>query len=133
MIYAYWILRIGFGLSYIYSGSDMFSTPSHWYGYVPQWFSRAIIDAGFTVDQFLKAQGSVEMIIGVIFLLWFLERRTFGRGLLRMLYIFVAVQMALILLFSGIDPNTFRDIVFFAAAVALFFLERQRMTQKIYE
>ncbi len=122
---SYWILRVGFGLSYLYSGSNMFFVPRHWYGYMPQWFSRTIIDVGFTVDQFLKLQGAVEMAMGVLFLAWFINGQTRWNSVLHIVYMGVAVQMLLILLLSGIDPNTFRDIVLLAAAVALLLMSRK--------
>lgn len=124
-ISARFLLRLGFGISYLYSGSDMFLHPSRWYGFMPPWFSRDIIRAGFTVDDFLKFQGTIEVIVGILFLFWFFDRWEWGRVLLRLLCVFVFVQMALILLFTGLDPITFRDIVFGAAAVALLALSFQ--------
>lgn len=108
-----WSLRIGLGLMYLYSGYDLFFNPYHWYGFVPKWFSQAVTSVG-PLDTYLRFQGVGELIIGILFLAWFL-----GRWGLRVASIAVAVEMALILLFVGVDPITFRDIGLLGAAFAL--------------
>lgn len=124
---AYWFLRIGFGASYLYSGADMFLNPRHWYGYMPHWLSTNMHHQGFTVDQYLKAQGTAEIIMGVLFIAWFINEKTaFGFNLLKYLYWLVGIQISFILLFSGVDPNTFRDFVYIGGVGALSHLLNER-------
>lgn len=114
-----WALRFGLGLMYLYSGYDLFYNPRHWYGFVPKWFSQAITQVA-SVEAYLQFQGIAEMIIGVLFLAWFLD----ARGV-RLVSALAVLEMALILLFVGIDPITFRDIGLLGAASALFIMSFQ--------
>lgn len=110
-----WALRFGLGLMYLYSGYDLFYNPQHWYGFLPQWFS-GILGGGLSViNAYLRLQGVGEFIIGLLFLAWF-----FGSRGVRIAAALAVIEMALILLFVGIDPITFRDIGLLGGAVALF-------------
>lgn len=110
-----WPLRLGLGAMYLYSGYDLFVNPRHWYGFVPQWFSRAIVPEVFpSIDSYLKLQGAGEFLVGLVFLAWFLRRRW-----VRAAAFLAVVEMALILVFTGVDPITFRDIGLLGAAFAL--------------
>lgn len=108
-----WSLRLGLGLMYIYSGYDLFANPQHWYGFVPQWFSRAVTSL-VPIEAYLRLQGIGELIVGLLFLAWF-----GGRWGVRTASIIAALEMTLIILFVGIDPITFRDIGLLGAALAL--------------
>ncbi len=111
-----WALRLGLGAMYLYSGYDFIANPQHWYGFVPQWFSRAIVPAVFpSIDTYLRFQGAGEFLLGFLFLAWFLPR-----SVLKLAAAAAALEMALILYFVGIDPITFRDIGLLGAALALF-------------
>ena len=111
-----WLLRLGFGAMYLYSGYDFLANPQHWYGFVPQWFSRAIVPGVFpTIDMYLRFQGAGEFLLGLVFLAWFLPWRW-----LRLAAFLAALEMALIIFFVGVDPITFRDIGLLGAALALF-------------
>lgn len=114
-----WALRLGLGLMYLYSGYDLFYNPQHWYGFVPKWFSQAVIQIG-PIETYLRLQGLGELVIGLLFLAWFLGAR--GARIAAML---AALEMALILLFVGIDPITFRDIGLLGAATALLIMSFQ--------
>lgn len=114
-----WALRAGLGLMYLYSGYDLFYNPQHWYGFVPKWFSQAVTPVA-SVEAYLQFQGVAEMIIGVLFLAWFLG----ARGV-RVASGLAVLEMALILLFVGVDPITFRDIGLLGAASALFIMSFQ--------
>ena len=112
-------LRVGLGLMYLYSGYDLMANPQHWYGFVPRWFSQAVAQLA-SIETYLRAQGVGELALGVLFLAWFLPR-----GLARFAAFAAAGEMALILLFVGIDPITFRDIGLLGASAALFLLSRK--------
>lgn len=110
-----WLLRLGLGAMYLYSGYDLFVNPRHWYGFVPAWFSRAIVPEVFpSIDVYLKLQGAGELLIGLLFLAWFLRRRW-----VRVAALAAVAEMALIIGFVGVDPITFRDIGLLGAALAL--------------
>lgn len=109
-----WALRLGLGLMYLYSGFDLFYYPYHWYGFVPKWFSQ-IVNQVASVEAYLRLQGIGEFIIGLLFLAWF-----GGKLGVRIASILAVLEMALIIIFVGIDPITFRDIGLLGAAVAIF-------------
>lgn len=112
-------LRLGLGLMYLYSGWDIIANPRHWYGFVPRWFSQTVAQLG-PIDNYLRLQGSVEIVIGLLFLAWFLRRSA-----VRLVSQVAAAEMALILLFVGIDPITFRDIGLLGAALAMLVISRR--------
>lgn len=111
-----WILRLTLGLMYLYSGYDLFANPQHWYGFVPQGFSRAITPL-LSVDAYLRIQGIGEFVMGLLFLAWFGG----GRGV-QIASALASLEMILILIFVGVDPITFRDIGLLGAALALFII-----------
>ena len=113
-IHPIWPLRLGLGAMYLYSGYDLFANPQHWYGFVPQWFSRAVTQT-ISLDGYLRFQGIGEGLIGFLFLAWFL-----GAWGVRIAASLAAIEMALILAFVGIDPITFRDVGLLGAALAAF-------------
>ena len=115
-----WPLRLGLGLMYLYSGYDLFTYPHHWYGFVPQWFSRSVTSI-VSIDTYLRLQGIGELAIGLLFLAWFA-----GRWGVRIAALLMTVEMALILLFVGVDPITFRDIGLLGAAAAMLVLSWQK-------
>lgn len=109
-------LRVGLGLMFLYSGYDLIANPFHWYGFVPQWFSRFVTPL-VPMEQYLRLQGTGEIILGLLLLAWFLPP-----WIARLAAAAAAAEMLGILLFVGLDPITFRDIGLLGAAVALFFL-----------
>ena len=111
-------IRIGLGLTYLYSGIDILRHPSAWHWAIralPE-FVRGSIDA-IGVDSFLIFQGSLELIFGLVFLSWFLPK-----PLVKWLAIITALEMLFILFFTGLDSITFRDMGIMGGALALFLL-----------
>lgn len=110
---AEYFLRLGLGMMYLYSGFDLFANPQHWYGFVPRWLSQLLLPA-ISIDLYLKIQGVGEFLIGLVFVIWVVQ------GLIVRTAAWLAVvEMALIIIFIGVDPITFRDIGLLGAAVAL--------------
>ena len=109
-------LRLGLGFMYLYSGYDIFMHPTAW-----KWAVTQLPDAieapikMFGVIEFLRIQGATEILLGLIFLAWFLPR-----PFVRLAALISAVEMAAILLLVGIDTVTFRDIGLVGAGLALF-------------
>ena len=62
-----WVLRLGLGLTFLYSGADLFYHPENWLGFIPVWFTESvgtILPAGV----FLRVQGVGEFVLGLLFL-----------------------------------------------------------------
>lgn len=112
-------LRIGLGVMYLYSGYDLIANPQHWYGFVPRWLSQGVTQVA-SVETYLRLQGVGELLLGILFLAWFLPH-----GFLRLAALVAVAEMALILLFVGIDPITFRDLGVLGAAVSLLVISRR--------
>lgn len=118
-----WPLRLGLGFMFLYSGYDIFVHPKSWYWAVrplPQ-AVQVIINNQIGIDTYLKFQAGGEILLGIIFLAWFLPRWT-----LILAVLLASLEMALILLFVGIDPVTFRDLGVLGAALALLILTMRR-------
>ncbi|HEY4479433.1 MAG TPA: hypothetical protein VI981_03715, partial [Candidatus Paceibacterota bacterium] len=80
-------------------------------------------------EQYLRAQGAVELIFVVVLLAWFIPRK----------YVFavaslIFVEMLSILILVGIKGDTFRDIGLVGAALALMVLLKKKSSpQTIHE
>lgn len=113
-----WVLRIGLGGMYLWSGFDIIRHPKSWYWALrplPQFIQDVIGSIG--IDTFLVIQGAGELLLALLLLLPFLPRR-----LLRWVAFLNALEMALILILVGVDAVTFRDIGVLGGAIALWLL-----------
>lgn len=111
-------LRLGLGLTYLYSGLDLVRHPASWSWAIrglPVALSSLIERAG--VERFLLVQGFGELLFAAILLLWFLPSK-----LVKWVAFLIAVEMALILWLVGLDPITFRDLGLLGAALALWLI-----------
>ena len=118
-----WPLRLGLGVMYLYSGFDLVNNPSGWLWAIrplPQGV-QDFISSQIGTELYLRGQGVGEIIIGLIFLAWFLPP-----VLLRLASFLGAVQMALILWLVGVSLDTFRDIGLLGGLVGLFLLSSSR-------
>lgn len=115
-----WSLRLGFGLMYVYSGTDIIRHPTAWYWALrpviklaPVSFQAVLNGQGF-INRFLVFQGAIELALAFLLLAWFLPKK---------MVMFAAaistLEMALILLFLPVDSITFRDIGLLGGALAL--------------
>lgn len=112
-----WVLRIGLGATYLYSGMNLVANPELWYGFLPGWFSALVIKF-MEVNTYLRLQGMAEVLVGVLFLSWFLESWA-----LRLAILYSVLGLSVILTFFGIDLITFRDLGLLGAAMALGVME----------
>lgn len=108
-----WPLRLGLGLMYLYSGYDIYQYPKAWTWAIPYWFRQAV-EVVMNIETYLVIQGIGEIILGLLFLAWFS-----GRWGLRVAALFSTIEMAGILLFTGVTSTTFRDIGLLGASFAL--------------
>lgn len=111
-----WPLRLGLGLMYLYSGYDIFYHPTSWYWAIPKWFSQ-IVTSISSLELYLQMQGFGEIVMGLLLLAWFLNRR-----LLHIVSGLAVIEFAGILVFTGLGPITFRDIGLLGGAISLFFI-----------
>jgi len=104
-----WILRLGISFTLLWAGIRGILMPNNWIGYVPNFVSE-VIDP----EIFLVAYG----------FLWILTAAGLIAGFWRSFFAFVAFAgLVSILIFSGIDDITFRDVGLAAAALVLFLRE----------
>lgn len=106
-------LRIGLGLTYIYSGIGLLRNPIDWAHFMPEWLMD-LFGAPELALKFLQVQGIGELLLGLLILIWNPKPKIYF-----WLAAFGAVHVALILIFSGIDLVTFRDIGLLGAWLAL--------------
>lgn len=110
------LLRLGLGLTFLYSGYNIFRYPENWAGFIertPAWV-QGFIDSYFGVDLFLQIQGVAEMAFAVVLLLWFIPKKY-----TKFVVTLIAIELALILWLLGIDNVSFRDVGLLGAALAL--------------
>lgn len=112
-IHPEWVLRLGFGLMYLYSGYNLFYHPGDWVWALPSWFLR-ILPHAISPEVYLRMQGIGEVIIALLLFAWF--SRIWS---VRIASLLATVEMLSILLFTGIDLVTFRDIGLLSGATAL--------------
>jgi uncharacterized membrane protein YphA (DoxX/SURF4 family) len=117
-----WALRLSLAAVYIYSGLDIVRHPTGWY-----WAIRALPDSieniinSIGVDTFLRIQGSIELVFAAVLLAWFLPRVW-----VRIISLFITIQMISILLLVGVRADTFRDIGVLGAGLSLFLALKRR-------
>ena len=105
-------LRLGLGLTYLYSGIGLITEPTNWYGFAPGWVTD-FVERFTTMDTFLRIQGCGELALALLTLAWFLKPKAAF-----VVAILGALHVASILAFAGIDPLTFRDIGLLGAWLA---------------
>lgn len=110
-------LRLGLGLTFLWSGYNHYTNPENWIGFLeqfPSWILDPIAPYA-TLEQLLLGQGILEMIFGLIFILWFIPH-----GIVKLVSFIVVLELAFILWLIGIDSVTFRDIGLLGASLAVF-------------
>ncbi|MBI2034089.1 MAG: hypothetical protein HYT13_03270 [Candidatus Liptonbacteria bacterium] len=114
-----WSLRLGFGIMYLYSGSDLIRHPTAWYWALPLWFKNLITSA-VSLETYLRFQGIIEIVFAIVLLGWF-----FKTAIVKIVALLSVLEMAGILAFAFLPWNeanfliTFRDIGLLGGAVAL--------------
>ncbi len=111
-----WSLRLGLGITYLYSGSGMILDPSGWIGFLPGWMAD-ILSAVIPLEIYMRIHGGGEIIMALIFLVSFSPRI-----LVLVASLLSSLEFASIILLVGIDTVTFRDIGLFGGSAALVLL-----------
>lgn len=107
------VLRIGLGLMYVYSGVSLIRHPFDWQGFLPPWFGE-LISRFLPLPIYLAVQGAGELLLALVFLLPFVPLAA-----VRIAAVASAFEFAGILLLTGLDLITFRDIGLLGASLAL--------------
>lgn len=115
------VLRLALAITYFYSGFSLLTSPKSWTQFVPFGFKQVLGQINFPVTAFIQVQGVGELLLATVFLLWFLPR-----WLVKWLALFSSLEMALILIFAGVDLTTFRDIGLLGVSLALFLIYYER-------
>lgn len=114
-------LQIGLSFTYIYSGLGLIREPSDWFHFIPAWLFDLL---GSNLERFLQVQGLGELLLGTLLLLSYSKPR-----LLYILSVLGALHVFGIILVSGVDLITFRDLGLLGAWVALALLGRERVLE----
>ena len=115
------VTRLALVITYFYTGYSLFTSPKSWTQFAPLWFKEALMSFNFPVDTFIQGQGVIEFILAIIFIAWFAPHR-----FVRWAALISALEMALILIFTGVDLTTFRDIGLLCLSLAIFLIYRER-------
>lgn len=102
---AKFLLRLGLAFTFAYAGLAALMSPTSWVGYVPQWVSTFV-----SQETFLLLHAIFELALAAAILFKFKPRYA---------YALAALDLLAILIFSGIDAITFRDVGLFFMALAL--------------
>ena len=125
-IHPAWPLRIGLGLMFVYSGTGLIRQPLDWQGFLPPWFG-GFVGNFLPLPTYLAIQGAGELLMAAVFLLPFVPLL-----IVRVAAVVAALEFAGILLFTGLDLVTFRDIGLLGGAIALALLaDRRRINQPL--
>lgn len=111
---AYHILRVGLGITFAWIGVFILRSPETWGGYLQPW-ARNLLP--FPLKTVMLSTGWFDVAIGALLLLGIWPRLVaFG----------AAAHLIIVLLTSGINDITVRDIGLLAAALALVVGVRQK-------
>ena len=111
-------LRLSLGAMYLYSGINIVRHPNAWTWVIkqlPPLIQNPITQFG--AEKYLLSQGVGEIILALIFLIWFLPR-----SIVKYAGLFSAFEMLAIILLVGVDAVTFRDIGLIGPGLALFLM-----------
>lgn len=120
-------LRLGLGLTYIYSSYNLLRHPESWIWAVPSWF-LTLVNQVMAVENYLRLQGLAELVMAFILLGWYKNKI-----LVSIVAAVSAAEFTLILFFAPQFFTTFRDIGLLGAALALLVMTfpRQSLAQTI--
>ncbi len=102
---AKFLLRLGLAFVFAYAGIAALMSPTSWVGYVPQWVSGFV-----SPETFLLLHSIFELALAAAILFKIKPK---------IAYALAALDLLAILIFSGIDAVTFRDVGLFFLAFAL--------------
>ena len=105
---AYNVLRVGTAITFLWIGILIFREPNAWAGFVNPWVLKIV---PLSVHQIVITTAIFDIMLGALLLL---------DTLVWLAALFGAMHMITILLVSGINEITVRDIAILSATLALF-------------
>lgn len=114
-------LRLGLGLTYLYSSMGLLRNPVDWSGFAPIWLID-LVEKFVSIEVFFRMQGVLELLLALTLLAWFASRK----------FVFIAsivgsIHVLLVILLAGVNPITFRDIGLLGAWLALASMYKQEL------
>src|SRR3989338_944631 len=111
-----WILRLGLGFMYLYSGFDLIMNPKGWTWALPWWYKQMVMVV-MPIDGYLRFQGALELLMAFLLLSFF-----FPKKVAIAVAAVSSLEILFILLFAPQFSITFRDIGVLGASLALFLI-----------
>ena len=105
--YAFNVLRVGMAITFLWVGVLILQDPAAWTGFIKPWVADLLIT---TPEKTMIGTAIFDIAVGFLLLIDFW---TFWASF------FAALHLALVLLVSGIDAITVRDIGLLAGALAM--------------
>ena len=111
-----WVLRIGMAVTFIWIGIMVLQEPLVWSSYLQPWAANLIPTP---IEQAMRTNGVFDIIVGAMFLVTPLA---FIAGILG------TIHLTMVLVVSGINEATVRDIGLLAASIfiALVYFPRKK-------
>jgi len=107
-------LRLGMGITFIWIGFYIWQAPEGWGNYLQPWAKNLLL---FPIKETMLANAVLDIVIGVLFLL---------NKFMRIAALVAAIHLLSILIVSGINAITVRDIGLLGAALTIFFYRQQQ-------
>lgn len=108
---SYHIIRVSLGITFLWVGILIFRDPVYWSGFLDTWMIDLIV---IPLSTFMISVAVLDVILGLLLLI---DYHAWIAGFL------AAVHMALVLITSGIDEVTVRDIGLLGAGLAVFWTD----------
>lgn len=104
---AFHILRVGTAITFLWIGVLIFQSPEAWGSYIAPWVVELL---PISVKNVMILTAILDIVIGFLLLVEFLVWRAALAG---------AVHLGLVLIVSGVNEGTVRDIGLLAGTIAL--------------
>lgn len=115
---AYTILRVGLAITFLWIGLLILKNPEAWGGYISPWASALL---PVPIIQVMIGTALFDIVIGFLLLI------DFAMPIASFL---AAFHLVVVLLVSGINAVTVRDVGLFSGALALFMQSQKPRLQK---
>lgn len=106
-------LILGLGFVFFWFGLDKLIHPENWIGYISPFLSSLIF---FNLNSFIYLLGFIELVLGI--LLW-------TKWKLKFISLLISMHLLLIIIFTGFNEITVRDIGLLTMALSLFIQEKK--------
>jgi len=105
---SYHLLRVGIGITFLWIGVMIFREPEFWGGFLQPWAVKLL---PFSLTETIPTIAILDILIGFFLLIDFY---------VWMAAILVSIHLIIILIVTGVDAVTVRDIGLLGAGISLF-------------